>query len=390
MLLKNTRSFFQIKEVASLGFLFSTSSLMIGIWAAALPFIIKRLEVSDGELGLLLLFGPMGSLCGVFISGYVFSKVKVGTWLGNGNMLYVVLITMEILAPNKWFFGAALFFRGFISFLNGVAVNTMVGILETKYQRRFMSTSHAMYSVGGGVSAGIAALLYGLKVNSGWQAFLIGGFIVIMILILKKYYLAHDFYVHSKSSFNFPDRTILGLSFICLVIFMTEGCIVDWSSIYLERNLSVPVYLISLGYGGFATAMTLGRLNGDRIIPKIGEKNIVVGGTIIAALGMVLVSLGGSSWAAILGFTITGVGCAGIVPVLFSAAGKIPGVSPVQGFAMITSGGLIGFVAGPSIIGFISESTNLSYGFLFVLFMLLLASTTGWANKWLSAPISTN
>ncbi|MBK8390764.1 MAG: hypothetical protein IPL23_16435 [Saprospiraceae bacterium] len=66
MLLKNTRSFFQIKEVASLGFLFSTSSLMIGIWAAALPFIIKRLEVSDGELGLLLLFGPMGSLCGVF------------------------------------------------------------------------------------------------------------------------------------------------------------------------------------------------------------------------------------------------------------------------------------------------------------------------------------
>ncbi|MBK8390762.1 MAG: hypothetical protein IPL23_16425 [Saprospiraceae bacterium] len=115
----------------------------------------------------------------------------------------------------------------------------------------------------------------------------------------------------------------------------------------------------------------MGRLNGDRIIPKIGEKNIVVGGTIIAALGMVLVSLGGSSWAAILGFTITGVGCAGIVPVLFSAAGKIPGVSPVQGFAMITSGGLIGFVAGPSIIGFISESTNLSYGFLFVLFMLL-------------------
>ncbi len=381
MLFQNTREFFKNKEAAALGFLFSSSSLMLGIWAAALPFIKEQLGLSDQELGLILLFGPLGAMTGVLFSAKLFSKVSFAHWLGKGNAFYCILMCIEIFAPTQWIFAIALFFRGVTGFTNGVAVNTVVGFLEQKYDKRFMATCHGMYSIGGGISAGFAALLYGVGIESIYQGLIMGGIIVGTIIYLHSYYMEHDVTMPSKKSFILPKGHVIGLSFICFVMFMSEGCIVDWSSIYLQRNLQVPLYLISLGYGGFAVAMTIGRFNGDQIIPKLGEKRIVIFSTLLAATGFLLVSLVPVATVAILGFTMIGLGCSCVVPVLFSAASRIKDVTPVQGFAMVTTGGLMGFMAGPTIIGFISEEWSLSLGFLFVVFMLLLATLTGWKNS---------
>ncbi len=69
-----------------------------------------------------------------------------------------------------------------------------------------------------------------------------------------------------------PSLSILGISFICMVSFMAEGCVADWSAIYFKEILFAPKALISLGYAGFSVAMTLGRLNGDLLITKLGSK----------------------------------------------------------------------------------------------------------------------
>lgn len=381
MFLRNTISFFKIKEAAALSFLFSSSSLMIAVWAAALPYILEKLELSDSELGLLLLLGPVGALSGVFLSTRVFAKIPVGVWLGRGNIIYALLMLGEVISPYKWVFGSLLYLRGMMGFLNGVAMNAVVGKLEDKYERRLMATCHAMYSIGGGVGAGVAAVLFSLGIVSPIQAALMAAGVIITILVLRPFYVRHDYLIHSKSRLALPGGPVLGLAFICLVLFMTEGSIVDWSSIYLSRNLALPLVFISLGYGGFAVAMTLGRMNGDMLIPRIGQKRIVILGTFIAALGLSLVSISTTAAVAIAGFVLTGIGCSCVVPVLFSSAGRIPGVSPVQGFGMVTSGGLIGFLAGPSVIGFISEHSNLTLGFRFVVVMLFLAGFVAWRNK---------
>ncbi len=384
MLLGNTIQFFKIKPVAALGFLFSSSSLMIAIWASALPFIKERLQISDGELGLILLLGPLGSITGVLLSMRIFAHIRVGAWLGFGNIVFCILISTEVLAPNVGIFGTALFFRGMIGFLNGVAINTVASNLEKQYNKRFLSTCHGMYSIGGAVGAAFAALLFGFKLHSGYQVIAMLVIVTSVILSLKKIYNKHDYLIHSGGGFKFPSKSILGLSFICLVLFMTEGSIVDWSSIYLQRNIAAPLYLISIGYGGFSVAMTLGRINGDLIIPRIGERKIIIYGTLIAAIGILIVSLSSIASLAIFGFILTGIGCCCIVPVLFSAAANIPHISAVQGFGMITTGGLIGFLLGPSIIGFISEKWNLSLGFFFSFIMILLACFAGYRNKYLS------
>ena len=380
---KNISSFIKIKPALAVGFLFSTSSLLFGTWVAAIPGIKERLGFTDGSLGLSLLLSPLGAITGMLLSTRVFSKVPVGRWMVLGYCLLCGLMIMQINSVNRWMFWICLYFYGTISFLNGVSSNATVNLLEKKYKRLMMSTCHGMYSLGGAVSAGLAVVLFGIHLVSGWQIVLVATVIITVIVFNRKLLLANREIIHSRSDFKLPSLTILGISFICMVTFMAEGCVADWSAIYMKEILHSPKELISLGYAGFSIAMTIGRMNGDSLIGRIGSKRIVIAGCLLSATGFVTVVFAPVIPVAITGYILIGFGSSCIVPVLFSASANIPGVSTVEGFAMVTTGGLIGFLTGPSLIGFISEKADLSKGLSLLILLTLVAALAAWKNKFL-------
>ncbi|MEI9943966.1 MAG: MFS transporter [Chitinophagaceae bacterium] len=382
-MIRNISSFYKNKPALAVGFLFSSSSLLFGTWVAAIPGIKYRMGFNDGTLGLSLLLSPLGALTGVFLSTRIFSKVSVGRWMSFGYILLCFIMIAEINAVNRVMLWLCLYLFGVVSFLNGLSSNATVNLLEKKYNRRMMSTCHGMYSLGGGISTGLAAFFFALNFPSGWQVVIIASAIITIIVSNHKHLIIHTNIIHSRSGLKLPSLTILGISFICMVTFMAEGCVADWSAIYLKESLHSAKEFISLGYTGFSAAMTFGRFNGDDLISKLGSKRVVIGGSMLAALGFLVVVLAPTVIIAILGYILVGFGCCCIVPVLFSASANIPGVSTVEGFAMVTTGGLIGFLSGPSIIGFISQKTNLSTGLSLLILLAMTAAVVAWRNKFL-------
>lgn len=382
-MIKNFISFVRNKPAFAVGFLFAVSSLLFGIWVAAIPGIKARLGFTDGSLGLSLLLAPLGSVSGMLLSTRIFSKISVGRWMFTGYIIMCCVMMVEINSINRLMFWLSLYCFGFIGFLNGVSANATVNLMEKKYNKLFMSTCHGMYSLGGATSAGIAALLFVLHVPSGWQIVGVALVLITVILSNKHHLLANRDIIHSRSAFKVPSLTILGISFICMVSFMAEGCVADWSAIYFKEILFAPKALISLGYAGFSVAMTMGRLNGDMLITKLGSKNVVVAGALLAAAGFLVVVTAPVILVAITGYIVVGIGCCCIVPILFRTSANIPGVTTVEGYAMVTTGGLIGFLTGPSIIGFISEKANLSKALSLLILMGLLAAIVAWRNPFL-------
>ena len=387
-MIRNFYSFIKNRSSFAVGFLFSTSSLLFGIWVASIPGIKARLGFTDGTLGLSLLLSPLGAITGMLLSTRVFSKIPVGKWMFSGYLILCCIMMLQVNSVNRLMFWTCLYCFGTISFLNGVSANATVNLMEKKSNKLFMATCHGMYSLGGAVSAGIAALLFSLHIPSGWHIVMVAVVIMLVILSNKNYLLDNRDIIHSRSAFKLPSITILGISFICMVSFMAEGCVADWSAIYLKETLFAPKALISLGYAGFSVAMTVGRLNGDMLISKLGSKNVVVAGSLLAATGFLVIVTSSVIMLAIVGYIMVGFGCCCIVPVLFRTSANIPGVSTVEGYAMVTTGGLIGFLTGPSVIGFISEKTNLSKGLSLLIIMGLLAAYAAWRNPFITNKVT--
>lgn len=382
-MLNNTRNYFSHKSSRNIGFLFALSSLLLGIWVAAIPQIKTRLELSDATLGLSLLLAPVGALTGVVVSPAVFKKIPVGQWLLTGNLLYCLIFVAQVAALNPIMLWIALFFNGLIGFLNGVSTNAVVDLLEKKENRHLMSTSHGMYSSGGFVSAGLAAIFYSLHLSPLWQIITVAAILVLILFLLKDHLQSYTNYIESDSSFRLPSGSVVGLAFICFVTFMGEGCVADWSAIYLKESLGSSKAAAGLGFAGFSIAMALGRLNGDSWIPKVGSKRMAITGSLVAASGFLLAIGFTSIPLAITGFTLIGIGFSCVVPILFSAATKVPGVSPVTGISAVASGGLIGFLAGPSMIGLVAEQYSVAAGLSIIFFLAIAAAIVAWKNDFL-------
>ena len=383
-MIKNTLAFIKHKPGFTMGFLLAIASLLLGIWVAALPAIKHRLGFNDGTLGLSLLLAPVGSLTGVVLSSKVFSKIPVGKWLLAGPLLQCFLYFFLVTAEYRIVFWIVLYAIGLVGFFNGVSINAVIDIIEKRYHKRIMSSCHGMYSLGGFVSAGLAAGFYSIHLAAGLQISIVAALIIISLLLLRKYLFSYTQLIHSGSSLAAPPVSILGLAFICFVCFMGEGSIADWSAIYLKESLHSTAAIASLGYAGFSVMMAIGRFNGDALIPKMGAKKMVITGSLIAAAGFVLVVFFHYRITAIAGFTLAGLGYCCIVPILFSAGINVPGVSPAVGLASIASGGLIGFLFGPSVIGMISEKISMAAGLSFILILNLAATFVATRNKFLA------
>ncbi|MBZ5857016.1 MFS transporter [Flavihumibacter profundi] len=382
-MLNNTIIYFKHRPSRSIGFLFMVSSLLLGIWVAAIPQIKTRLGLSDASLGLSLLLAPIGALTGVVVSPFVFKKIKVGKWLVTGHLAYCCIFILQVIALNPIMLWLSLFGNGLIGFLNGVSANAVVDQLEKKHNRHIMSTSHGMYSTGGFVSAGLAAIFYSFQMSPFWQIIIVAGALIIIILSLRQHLFSYQDNIESDSGFSLPSGSLIGLAFICFVTFMGEGCVADWSAIYMKESLHSSKAIAGLGFAGFSIAMAIGRLNGDNWIPKYGSKRLAITGSLVAALGFLLAIAFSTIPTAIAGFTLIGIGFCCIVPILFSAATGVPGVSPVKGISAVASGGLIGFLAGPSMIGLVAEQYNVAAGLSIVFFLAVAAAIVAWKNDFL-------
>jgi hypothetical protein len=95
---------------------------------------------------------------------------------------------------------------------------------------------------------------------------------------------------------------------------------------------------------------------------------------------MAVVLLSAHPAVAWLGFAVVGAGLALVAPILFSAAARVPGVSPAAAIASVTSVGYSGFMLGPPLIGALATASSLTWALgVVVLACALLAWGAGTA-----------
>ena len=345
-------------------------------WASRIPDIKHVLNLSDGELGSILLALPLGQLCTMPISGRLVTKYGSKKILTITAPLYVLALGNLGLATAPWHLAAFLFLFGVVGNMCNIAVNTQGSEAEKLFGRPIMTSFHGAWSIAGFTGALVGLLMVNLHIIPYYHFWIISGFIFINVFFNYKHLVPGKGATTERKPkfFTMPEGALMQLGIIGFCSMATEGAMFDWSGVYFKDIVKAPTSLVILGYASFMVMMATGRFVGDRIITRLGRKKTIQISGLIMSTGMFLSVFFPYIITATIGFMLVGVGVSSIVPTLYSVAGKNGKVSPGIAIAVVSSVSYLGFLMGPPLIGYISALSSLQYSYGVIGFFGLLVS----------------
>jgi predicted MFS family arabinose efflux permease len=375
------RSRFAVSGVfAAVGFVMAT-------WLVNIPAVQARAGISHATLGFLLLMLGAGGVLAMQVCGVLSARFGSRAVLLGAFALDVVAINLPAHAPNTIALGIAMFLFGVGNGSADVSMNDQAVLVERRYPRPIMSAFHAMWSIGGAAGALTGAAVQRMQFDVGWSILtgsVIGAVLGAIAIPLLPRRPRTDTATPAETTdttsvpavwrLSNRERTqkIIIFGLLAFLLMLSEGVVSDWSALHAIEHLGQTESAASLAYGFFAVAMTVARLSVDRVAHRFGPVFVVRFGSLTAAVGVALVIVSPTYPVTLLGWVIFGIGLAGVVPQLFTAAGNLdPGHSSVT-LSRVVGIGYTGILAGPAIIGALAGPMGLNQTFILpVVFCLL-------------------
>lgn len=351
-----------VKARVAVSLLFFLNGLLFASWVARIPLIQQTLGLNHAVLGAALLSAAAGAVVTMPIAGLLNGKFGSERLSAIWVLPYCLSLPLLALAPNVIFLVLALFFFGCGHGALDVAMNAQGVAVDRHFGKPVMSSFHAMFSVGGLVGAAFGAWMAWIKLAPLWHFCLMSGSMAIAGCIACKYLLPGvDRIEKSEDSHSFvlPPKALLPLGIVAVAVLIGEGAMADWTGVYLHKVLGASEAVAAAGYAVFCIAMAAGRFSGDALVAWLGSEKLVRASGLLAALGLMIGLCSASPWISLAGFVFVGAGCSTVVPCVFSAAGRMPGVQTGVALAAVTTMGYFGFLIGPPLIGFAAQLIGL-------------------------------
>jgi MFS family permease len=364
---------------------FIINGFSAGSFVARIPDFKRILDISNGTLGLSLLFVSAGVFLALKPAG------KYSAKYGSQPIIFFSTIAIALsylllgaLFSLTWFW-ITLFIFGFVLAAQDVSMNAHAVVVEQRAGRRLMSVFHAMFSVGtlfGGILGGVFSQLEITPLTQGSSLALL---YIVAALLVRPLFLPASADTHhfgdEKRAKHPPIFAILGL--FGLFAALSEGAAGDWGGVLARETFGASPFISTLPYIVFCTAMIIGRLSGDYLAHRFGASKVIAAGGVIAGTGLSAGLLIGGIPAIMVAWFLLGIGLSVVIPLMFSAAGtialtKYSGViAPSEAVAKVSGVSYFGFVIGPPLIGFIADAFELRWTLMLLAglsYLLILAS----------------
>lgn len=355
--------------------LFVAAGLAYGGWAVSIAGVKAALGLSDGALGAALLCVAAGAMIAMPVMGWLGARGLPWLLTASGLALVLVLALPGFVGGGVALGGVLLLFGAAAGSLD-VGMNARASRFEQESGRAVMSSFHAAFSLGGlggtVLVAGCEAAGAGVRGGLLVAAAAVAGCVIAHVRLDPDPAMGGQ---EKGARAGWPDRVLIGIGGLCLLAFLTEGGVADWSGVFMRDVAGFGAPAGASGFAGFSVAMIAARVLGDGWVRRFGPLTVLQAGAGVAALGVALAM----AWPAAgpLGFGLVGLGAANIAPILFSAAGRA-GPAASTGIAAVATLGYAGMLVGPPIIGGVAELSGLRIALgVLVAAMSIIAAAAG-------------
>lgn len=333
-------------------------------WAARLPAIRVPLHLSDQALGLALLGPAAGAVLAMPAAGAVLSRMAPRALVLGAVVPLAGVLPLITVVHNTWQLFVVLFAWGACVGIIDVGMNTEAVWVQDRMGRLVMSGFHAGYSIGGLIGAAVGALCAWGDISVPAQLIAVSAVVLVLGIVAAARFepvpptISEVHEVHEVRGGRLRwSWALIALAVMAFASFLAEGAANDWSAVYLHSSLGASAGVAGAGYTGFAVAMGVGRLFGDRLADRFGPRRLVRASAAIGAAGWTAALAIGTPAAAFAGLVLLGFGLSSVVPNAFSQAARLGQAAPA--IAIVTFCGYGGMLAGPAAIGALAGAIGL-------------------------------
>ncbi len=365
---------------AGVALVFATNGLVFANVLPRYPEIKDALSLTNAWFGLAVAAFPLGALVAGLTAGTLVARFRSSRVATFGMAAIGFGILVIAFAPNGPLLAAAMFLAGASDAIVDVAQNAHGLRVQRRYGRSILNSFHAAWSVGavlgGLMGAAAAGLAVPLALHLGVSSLLSAAVAIgVYPLLLTGPEDAERSREESDASRS--RRPWTGLAPHVLVLLLAFGVIANsgtlvedagqtWAAIYLQGSLGAAAATAGLGFVALQGLQFVGRLTGDRMVDRFGQRAVARTGGVLVAGGMGLALAFPSIPGTIAGFGVAGLGVATLVPAAMAAADAVPGLAPGTGLTIVTWLMRIGFLVSPPVVGLIADATSLRAGLLVV------------------------
>jgi len=331
----------------------------IGLWAAHVPTVQARMGIDTGMLSMVLLTVAAGALVAMPLMGGLTGRWGTRRMVLLSGFAFAAMTPLIMGAPSLPLLFIAAFLFGVSNGALDVAMNANASEVETARGLPTMSSFHGFFSLGGLFGAGMGGLLVGQGLGHGQGALMVGVVTAVVLALSAPRVMGFAATHGAGSHFSLPRGAALGLGLLALLCFAVEGALVDWSALLMQERTGATPASAALGFSAFSIAMAACRFAGDRLIVRFGALRIMVVGGLAMFAGLALAVASTHFVLSAVGFALVGLGAANVVPLLFGAAARIPGMSAGNGVAAVATLGYGGLLLAPPVLGWVAMHSSI-------------------------------
>ncbi|MDT0317309.1 MFS transporter [Streptomyces millisiae] len=358
--------------------LFFTNGFVFSNVVPRYPEIKAELGLSNAALGTAIAAMPLGALVLGLTAGPLIRRFGSARTAVISQLLMGVNIVLVGTAPGYAVLCAAIFVAGSLDAVNDVAMNAHGMRVQRRYGRSILNAFHGLWSVGavlGGVAGAAAAQFeLALALHLG----LVGAVTLASALVSSRFLLPGPDDTERDPATApaaaggggggraWLRRPVL-VAFAVLGLMTAATTVVEdapssWGAVYLRSELAAGPFVGGLAFMALQGTQTVGRLLGDRVVQRLGDRATARIGGVLVTGGMGAALLWPSVPSTVVGFGLAGLGIATLIPAALHAADEVPGLWPGAGISVAAFLLRIGFLVSPPVVGLIADAHSIRLG----------------------------
>ena len=377
----------KVSDILAIKIIFFITACYVGLWVLRIPTIKDQLQTDYVGVGYIMLSFALGSIFAMtFANAFILKtstkSIITFTLIAEGCLWLPIPFIQEL-----WIFIIFSFIFGMSYGAFEIACNVYASNLEVREKKSMMSGFHGFWSLGVLFGSLITSLLLEWNYSFIFNILL---YVIILLPLSLYFVLCLESEVKKKSKdsnqrnifFVWPLLIFL-LALIAMANALTEGSVDSWGALYMRDFIEVDGFYLGLATLSFNIFMVIGRFSGDWVRDKIGVFFLILILFSLTIISLTILANFNSIFAAIVGFSLLGMGASSIVPTAYSLAGKIEGIDSGVGITIISIAVYGTFVGAPASLGFIANNYGINNIFIpmLIIFIILIIPVSFYRKK---------